>query len=86
MRQLASEKVSQNEVAIILDRDPGTVAQAAIRYGIKFQAPPGPKPKLDEETKRRRRAEACKLYRQRKGAKPRVFRVNRFDDPRVMVQ
>ena len=90
MRRLAEDGRSQSYAARMLDRDPGTIAQAAKRYGIQFHAKSGPSP-ADVEVRRRKRADHCRLYRQRRGATPRVFRspevltVTRFDDPRVMV-
>ena len=90
MRQWASEGKSQNEVGLLLDRDPGVIAQAGIRYDIKFHAKPGPKKIRTAEEIRKQRAESCFRYRQKRGAKKRIFRVPRtmvmrFDDPRVMI-
>ena len=87
MEQWAAEDKSQTYAARMLDRDPGVIAQAARRYGIRFHAKPGPAG-TSPERKRQQRAHHCRLYRQRRGAKPRVFKrdlvVTRFDDPRVM--
>jgi len=90
MRRWAEEGKSQNEVGRLLDRDPGVIAQAGIRYDIKFHAKPGPKVKRTPEEIRQQRAESCRRYREKRGAKQRIFRVPRFmvmrfDDPRVMI-
>lgn len=88
MEQWADEGKSQSYASRMLDRDPGVIAQAALRYGIRFHAKPGNPVRTAPEVKRQQRAHHCRLYRHRRGAKPRVFKrdlvVTRFDDPRVM--
>jgi hypothetical protein len=87
MRQLAAAGQSQADAARALNRDPGTIAGAATRYRIQFAAGKGGTPvRADPEKSRAKRAENCRRYRARKGAKTRTPKITRFDDPRVMHQ
>lgn len=92
LRRLAAEGKSQKFCADLLDRNPGTIAQAGKRYGIYFHATTG-RPKATEAERaeqRQRRADACRRWRAKQGAKvmPQMARfpqIERFDDPRVMI-
>lgn len=91
MRDLAAGRKSQAYAAALLGRDPGVVAQAAIRYGIQFNAPPGTSVRVTLEHKRRLKAANNARQRRKRGARimPQMARrqvpVVRFDDPRVMI-
>lgn len=90
MRALAVAGKSQSYAAALLDRDPGVIAQAAIRYGIQFDAPPGTPVRTTIEHKRKLKAANCARQRRKYGARimPQMARrqlpVTRFDDPRAM--
>lgn len=85
MKILSKEGKSQSYVAKILNRNPSTIAQAAIRYNIKFHAKPG-RPKGDPEQQRQRKILTLRNYRKRRGVKTRIPKVLRFDDLRVMIK
>lgn len=85
LRQLAAEGKSQAFAAVALSRDPGTIAGAAIRYGIQFAASKGGTPvRADIEQSRQKRAENCRRYRRRKKGII-LDNIKRFDDPRCMI-
>lgn len=91
MRQWAVDGKSQSYAARELNRDPGVIAQAAKRYGIQFHASSGTRVRTTIEHRRKLNVANCARQRRKKGAKcmPQMARqqlpINRFDDPRVMV-
>src|SRR5580765_8011099 len=84
MRQLAEQGKSQTYVAKLLGRESSIISRAAKRYNIEFvYVAPSGRPKVDPVERRRKRAEACKNWRRRRGIGPRPpGLVKRFDDPR----
>jgi hypothetical protein len=90
MREWAADGKSQSYAAKQLNRDPGVIAQAAIRYGIQFNAKSGSPIRTTIQHRRKMKAANCARFRRKRGAKPnpRMARIQisvvRFDDPRVM--
>lgn len=77
MQKLAKERKSQSAVAKILNRTHGSIAVAALRYGIKFNAPLMGKPRKATANESTPATEPTTEPE----SEPEV---TRFDDPRVM--